>query len=58
LAPLKLTGHNGRYPPAVGRLNADLITDVREHIVMAHINQRKLAEIGVRWEVFKRVELL
>ena len=39
-------------------LDADLITDMGEHLVVAHINEYELTEVGVSGEVFQGVKLM
>ena len=51
------TSDDGCYPLSIRCLDAYLITYVDKNILISHGNQCQLAKVGVRWEIFERVEL-
>ena len=55
--PNVCTCHQRRHPLAVGGLDADLVTDMHEHVLVTHADQRQFAEVRVCREVFESVQL-
>ena len=42
---MPLTCNDGRDPFAIRSLDADLITDMQEHVLVAQVNEHEFAEV-------------